>query len=457
MGEGTVYRRKAYDRLKQWKDESGGRTSLLITGARRVGKSSLATEFGREYRRCLLVDFSTAPSEVLDLFREQRHDVDTLLRYLFAYYGFTPVERDTLIIFDEVQLCPQARAATKQLVADGRYDYLSTGSLISIRENVKDILIPSEERSLDLQPFDFQEFLWAMGEEPLEGLIRQSYAELTPLPEGLHRKAERLFREYMLVGGMPQSIQSYRDHNSFQAADETKRDILDLYRNDIARYGGMESARVAAIFDAIPAQLSKHEKKFRMTALGKNARRRNYESAFFWLADAGMTNMCFNATDPSVGLGLNMEQSSFKCYMADTGLLVSLALANNTVTTDDVYRDVLFGKIGLNEGMLVENVVAQQFRAAGHKLFFFSKTNDDTRRGRMEIDFLLSLPYRNAAGRHRISPVEVKSTKRYGTASLDKMRATYGKHIGTEYMLHPKPLTIQEDRQYLPLYMAGLL
>ena len=453
-----MYRRKAYDRLKQWKESSGGRTSLLVTGARRVGKSSLAMEFGRrEYRRCLLVDFSTAPAEVLDLFRDQRHDVDMLLRYLFAYYGFTPIERDTLVVFDEVQQCPQARAATKQLVADGRYDYLLTGSLISIRENVKDILVPSEERSLDLQPFDFQEFLWAMDEEPLDELIRESHAEQKPLPNALHRKAERLFREYMLVGGMPQAIQAYRDQNSFQAADDVKRDILTLYRNDIARYGGVESARVAAILDAIPAQLSKHEKKFRMTALGRNARRRNYESAFFWLADAGMTSMCFNSTDPNVGLGLSMERSSFKCYMADTGLLVSLALADDTVTTDDVYRDVLFGKIGLNEGMLVENVVAQQFRAAGHKLFFFSKTDDRTHRSRMEIDFLLSLPYRNAAGRRRISPIEVKSTKRYGTASLDKMRATYGKRIGTEYVLHPKPLVTQGDRLYLPLYMAGLL
>ncbi len=452
-----MYKRKAYDRLRQWKTESRGRTAMLIKGARRVGKSMLAEEFGRsEYQKHLLVDFSTAPDEILDLFRNGRNDIDTLLRYLFAYYGFVPIERETLIIFDEVQLCPQARASIKQLVADGRYDYIETGSLISIRENIKDILIPSEERSLELHPFDFQEFLWAMGEEPLADIIAESYRTLKPLPDALHRKAERLFREYMLVGGMPQAIEAYVN-GSFHAADEAKRDILELYRNDIARYGGMDSARVAAIFDAIPGQLSKHEKKFRISALGRNARRRQYESAFFWLADAGLANLCFNSTDPTVGLGLNLDQSAFKCYLADTGLLCTLAFSDNADTTESVYRDVLFDKIGVNEGMLVENVVAQQLRSAGHKLFFFSKTDSDTYANRLEIDFLLSSPYGNAAGRYRISPVEVKSGKRYSTSSLDKMRTLYGKRIGTEYVLHPKPLLVDGDRTYLPLYMSGLL
>lgn len=453
-----MYQRKAYEQLKTWKSESNGSTSLLIKGARRVGKSVLAEEFGRnEYSACLLIDFAVAPPEVIELFQTQRHDVNTFLRYLFAYYGFTPVERDTLIIFDEVQLCPQARAFTKQLVADGRYDYLKTGSLVSIRENVRDILIPSEERSIELNPFDFQEFLWAVGEKPLSDLIADSRANMTPLPDGLHRKAERLFREYMLVGGMPQATEAYVNRNSFQAADEAKRNILELYRNDIAKYGGMESARVAAIFDAIPAQLSRHEKKFRITSLGKSARMRDYESAFFWLADAGLANICFNSTDPNVGLGMNVEHSPFKCYMFDTGLLVTQALADNPETSENVYRDVLSGKIGINEGMITENVVAQQLRASGHRLFFFSKTDEQSHRSRMEIDFLISQPYQNAAGRYRVSPIEVKSGKRYGTASLDKMRATYGKRIGTEYVLHPKPLSRQGGRDYLPLYMSGLL
>ncbi|WP_167555604.1 ATP-binding protein [Bifidobacterium animalis] len=286
---------------------------MLIEGARRVGKSALAMEFAtNEYGAHLLIDFSVAPPEVIDLFRNYRHDMDAFFRYLFAYYNFTPVPRDTLIIFDEVQLCPEARAFTKQLVADGRYDYLETGSLISIQRNVQHILLPSEEESITLHPFDFEEFLWARDSEPLANLIRDSFATLQPLPEALHRQATRLFREYMLVGGMPQAIQAYINENSFQAADEAKRLILTLYKNDIAKFGAGEEARISAVYQAIPSQLARHEKRFRITSLGKSARNRTYEAAFFWLADAGLVNLCFNTTDLNVGLDLTANRSAFK-------------------------------------------------------------------------------------------------------------------------------------------------
>lgn len=453
-----MFPRKAYAALTEWKTRSQGHTAMLIEGARRVGKSSLAERFARdEYARHLLIDFSKAAPEVIDLFRNQRHDIDAFYRYLFAYHDIEPIDRDTLIILDEVQLCPQARSFTKHLVADGRYDIMETGSLISIRRNVKDILIPSEEESIDLDPFDFEEFLWAVGARPLAELIRDSFDRLEPLPELLHRKAERLFREYMLVGGMPQAIQAYVDTNSFHEADRAKRGILRLYREDIAKYGEGEESRVSAIFNELPAQLAKHEKKFRMASLGVNARHRDYEGAFFWLADARLVNMCFNSTDPSIGLGLNMDQSSFKCYMADTGLLATHALADDHITTEDLYRDILFGKLEVNEGMLVENVVAQQLKASGHRLFFLTKSDPATSRNRLEIDFLIRRPYGDAAGRYRISPIEVKSTKRYRTSSLDKMRERWGKRIGTEYVLHPKPLHVDGNRIYLPLYMAGML
>ena len=453
-----MYQRKAYNRLLAWKKQ-GGRTSMLIEGARRVGKSVLAEQFGKqEYAKYLLIDFSQAPKDVIDLFVNERNDMNAFFRYLFAFYGFSPVERDTLIIFDEVQLCPQARSFTKHLVKDGRYDYLETGSLISIQSNVKDILIPSEEESIELNPFDFDEFLWAMGEEPLAQLIHESFAQRHPLPDFLHRKAERLFREYMLVGGMPQAIESYISENSFQAADKVKRSILKIYRRDIEKFGEGDSKDIVAIFDALPSQLSKHEKRFKFSSLRSGARYSMYRSSFFWLSDARLINTCFKSTDPNVGLGLNMEQSAVKCYMADTGLLVTHAFADNETTHESVYKDVLFGKIGLNEGMIVENVVAQQLRSAGHRLYFFSRSDANSSRGRVEIDFLLPEPYAHAAGRYRISPIEVKSGKRYSTVSLDKMRNLYGKHIGTEYVIAPKPLVIlSDDRVQLPLYMSGLL
>lgn len=455
-----MFKRKAYQQLLDWKNKRHGSTSMLIEGARRVGKSVLATEFGRnEYAKYLLVDFSTAQPEVFDLFQDQRHDVNAFLRYLFAYYGFTPAEGDTLVIFDEVQLCPQARAFTKQLVADGRYDYIETGSLISIQRNVQNILLPSEEESMTLHPLDFEEFLWAMDETPLADLINGAYQDQQPLPAGLHRNAARLFREYMLVGGMPQAVQAYRDSNSFEAADDIKRNILHLYRNDIAKYGEGEEARVTAVFNAIPGQLARHGKRFRITDLGKNARNRTYESSFFWLADAGLVNLCFNSTDPNIGLELSEDQSAFKCYFFDTGLLMTQALADNMFTSESVYRDVLSGKIGINEGMLTENVVAQQLVAAGYKLYYYSRNDAETRRNRIEIDFLLPRPYENGAGHFRISPVEVKSGKNYTTRSLDKFKERFGKRIGTQIVLHPQEMEPRGggDVMVLPLYMSGLV
>lgn len=453
-----MFKRKAYKQLLEWKKGRNGSTAMLIEGARRVGKSSLALEFGRnEYEKCLLIDFAQARPEVLDLFRDMRYDVNSLLNYLFTFYNFIPVEHNTLIIFDEVQLCPQARASIKQLVANHRFDYIETGSLISIHRNVQDILLPSEEESITLHPFDFEEFLWALESKPLADSIRNSYIEQAALPIALHKKAEQLFREYMLVGGMPQVIEAYASQKSFQAADEVKRSILRLYRNDIAKYGEGEEARISAIFSEIPSQLAKHDKKFKITSLGEHARNRTYESAFFWLKDAGLVNLCFKSNDPSIGLALNADDSAFKCYFFDTGLLVSQALADDSETNNAIYQDILRGKIGINEGMIVENVVAQQLTSNRRKLFYYAKSSSENRRERMEIDFLIKVPYVNAAGKYRISPIEVKSNKRYKTVSLDKIKTIYGSKIGEEYVLHPKTLEVRGDRHYLPLYMSGLL
>ncbi len=453
-----MLKRKAYQDLLDWKQRSQGSTALLIEGARRVGKSTLVEEFGkREYASCLVIDFTFAPDDVIGFFKEMRNDLDSFFLYLSAYYQVPLHERGTLIIFDEVQAFPKARESIKQLVADGRYDYLETGSLMSIRKNVDGILLPSEERSMHLYPFDFAEFLWALKEEPLADAIKDSFERKKPLPASLHRKAMRLFREYMLVGGMPGAVKKYCETRSFADVDEVKRDILALYRNDIAKHAGATTRRVTAIFDTIASQLSKHEKRFNIASLGKHARMRDYEDAFFWLSDAHITNDCFNSTDLSIGLRINEDRATVKCYLADTGLLVTHALASSPLTADTVYRDILLEKIGLNEGMLTENIVAQQLRAHGHDLFFYSRSSREDAAQNMEIDFLIVQGYENAALRARVSPVEVKSSKRYSTASLDKLKAKFGKRIGTQYVVCPKELLVEGDRVTLPLYMAGCL
>ena len=453
-----MYRRKLMDALVEWKNTMHGETALLIEGARRTGKSTIAEEFARnEYRSYLLIDWARANDDVKAAFIDNRNDIDTLLMYLQAIYGKTLPPRQSLIVFDEVQRFPQAREMIKYLVADGRFDYLETGSLISIKRNIEDIVIPSEEESVFLCPLDFEEWLWALGEEPLALLLRTSFEAHKALPDALHRKAMRLWREYLLVGGMPQVVKRYEKARDLGRVDREKRAILRLYRDDISRFADGERGRVSAIFSAISGQLSKHEKRFTLAALDKNARMREYEGAFFWLKDSGIANVCLNATDPTVGLAMSQDNSTLKCYMGDTGLLVSQSFADRATTPSEVYRDILLDKLEVNEGMLVENAVAQQLRASGHELYFFSRWSED-KELRMEIDFLVAREYDDAAGRLRVSPVEVKSGGgRYATSSLDKFKRRFDRRIGTSYVLHPKPLKVLGDRVFLPLYMAHLL
>ncbi len=452
-----MYKRKVYDHLRRWKAASKGTTALMIEGARRVGKSTVAEEFAKnEYRSYILIDWQKAPQAVRDSFRNNLDHLDTLFMDLSVYYGVRLHERDTLFIFDEVQLFPFARSAVKQLVADGRYDFMETGSLISIKKNVENILIPSEEESVSMFPMDFEEFLWARGEELLADAIRQSFADRRAMSPLLDNKAERLFREYMLVGGMPQAVERYLGTSDMGNVDRVKRQILHLYAQDIEKYGGASKARVKRIFDEIPGQLSQHEKKFTLSSLGENAREREYGDAFFWLDESFLINRCMNATDPHVGLRLHQEDSTMKCYMGDTGLLVTQVFADRAYTSNELYRDILFGKLEVNEGMLVENVVAQQLRASGHRLFFYSRYSRQAK-DRMEIDFLLIGEYSNAAMKARVCPVEVKSTKRYKTSSRDKFKNKFVSLVGMQYVLHPRPMRVEGDRLYLPLYMAHCL
>ncbi|MBD5474574.1 MAG: ATP-binding protein [Lachnospiraceae bacterium] len=449
-------KRKIYDNLLEWKQTSSGSTALLIDGARRVGKSYIVEKFAMEnYASYILIDFNRVGKEVTDLFVNYLDDLDSLFMYLSAYYNRKLVKGDSLIIFDEVQLFPRARAAIKYLVADGRYDYIETGSLMSIKKNVKDIMIPSEERHINMYPMDFEEFLWALGNDTLIPTTRDCFEKKRPMGQVLHRKAMDYFRQYMIVGGMPQAVSLYAETKDFEAVDRVKRDILTLYRQDIMKHSDGNEFEIEAVFDEVPAQLSKHEKKFKIGDLKKGARSRDYKQSFFWLADAMIVNPCFNSTEPNIGLKLNMERKTLKCYMADTGLLVSHAFDENGIVSEEIYKKLLFDKLSVNSGMLMENIVSQMLAAAGHKLYFFSKNSRENAADRMEIDFLIAKS--KVTGKHNISPIEVKSGERYTLSSLNKFRKKYAEQTATPYVLHTKDLKEEDGVMYLPLYMTMFL
>lgn len=448
-------KRKIYDKLVQWKREKDGTTALLIEGARRIGKSYIAEEFARnEYDSYILIDFSKAPSRVKGWFDEYLEDVDTLLQNIQLHYKKNLTRRKSLIIFDEVQKCPRAREAIKTLVADHRFDYLETGSLISIKKNVENIVIPSEEEGIDMYPMDFEEFLWAMGNEMLMPYIRQQFEKQKPMGD-FHRDAMHYFRQYMIVGGMPQAVAEYVQSKDFNKVDSIKRQILQLYKNDIKKYAGSATARVSAIYDAIPGQLQKHEKKFTLSALRDDARMREYDGAFFWLDDAKIVNVCYNTTAPNIGLQLNEDRTMLKCYFCDTGLLISLAFNARGIVSNEIYQKLMFDKLEINEGMLVENIVAQMLKASGKKLYFFSNYDKDDAENRMEIDFLIQKEI--VTSRHNISPIEVKSSTNYTLSSIKKCIEKYSNYLSTPYVLHSKDLELKDGLVFLPLYMTPLL
>lgn len=446
-----MLRRKIYDQLLAWKQGSNGKTALLIDGARRVGKSYVAELFAKqEYKSHIIIDFGNAPQDILDLFLHDSGDLDLFFAKLSAFYSTTLYRRESLIVFDEVQQFPRARQLIKYLVADGRYDFLETGSLIRLKKNTENIIIPSEEEHVELFPLDFEEFLWAMGDEVTVPLIRKCFEAKEPLGQALHRKVMNDFRQYVLVGGMPQSVLAYIDGKNFAAADEAKRRILRLYRDDVSKFAAGYEEKVYAVFDGIPGQLSKKEKKYKLSSISKNARFRAYEDSFIWLNEAMVVNACFNATDPNVGLALSADHATQKCYMADTGLLVTHTFMDGSFTDNELYKAILFDKLDINEGMIMENIVAQMLRRNGHRLYFYSRSDSDHRENHMEIDFLIT------EGK-KIAPIEVKSGNYRSHASLDKFRKKFSANIGTSYVLYPKDVMKKDDIWHLPLYMAMLL
>ncbi len=448
-------RRKLYDYLLNWKEKEQGRVALLIEGARRVGKSWLVKTFAEQaYRSYILVDFTQLTPELKEVFEHYLATPDQFFLYLQAVTGKRLYERESVIVFDEVQFYPKVREAIKHLVADGRYDYLETGSLVSIKKHTKDILIPSEERHVELLPMDFEEFLWAQGDEMTMPFIRDCFARMTPLGP-MHRKAMDLFRQYLIVGGMPQAVMAYAEGKDFVQVDQVKRDILSLYRSDIQHYADDLASKVTNIWDTLPGQLQKHEKKFRLSALKDEARFRTYETSFFWLKEADVVNICYGATEPSIGLSMKLDDSTLKLYMADTGLLISHAFSEKQLMGEELIKKLLLGKLEVNEGMWVENIVAQMLRAAGHRLYFFSSYSKQDAADTMEIDFLIAKPV--LTSRHNISPIEVKSSAGYRLSSLKKCIQKYGEQLSTPYVLHSGDVKVEEGIAFLPLYMTPCL
>jgi len=444
-------KRKIYARLLEWKEKDNGSCALLLDGARRVGKSYIAEQFGKnEYKSYLLIDFAHLPHEVRNIFENDIDDLDLFFNKISAYYRRILYRRESLIIFDEVQRYPQARELIKYLVADGRYDYLEAGSLISLRMNVENIVIPSEEEHIEMFPMDFEEFLWAMGDETTIPFLKDCFENLRPLGQAMHRRVLNDFRQYILVGGMPQAVEAYRKSKNFEDADRIKKRILTLYREDITKFAKGYEAKVLSIFDEMPSQLAKTEKKYKLASIEKGAKFRDYENAFLWLTEAMVVNECYNSTEPTVGLSMSGEHTTRKCYMADTGLLVTHSFMDDKFTDNELYRDILLDRLHVNEGMLMENIVAQELRANGHKLFFYSRSDTDNRENHMEIDFLIR------KGR-KICPIEVKSGGYRKHSSLDKFMSRFRGKIGQPYILYTKDILIKENVVHLPIYMVMFL
>lgn len=449
-------RRKLYDGLLQWKKQSRGRSAILIQGARRVGKSYLAEQFAKaEYKSYIIIDFNKVNQQVRDLFLYDIDDLNLFFLKLSTFFNIKLYERDTVIILDEVQLFPRARSVIKYLVEDGRYDYIETGSLVSIRKNTENILIPSEEDRINMYPMDFEEFLWAIGNETMMDVIRRCYDTCSPLGQALHRKAMDCFRQYMIVGGMPQAVQEYVETHDFDAVDRIKRRILNLYRDDIQKHAARYEMKVEAIWDELPSQLKNQNRHFKLSSIDKGARFEQYRDPLFWLSDAMIVNNCYNATEPNLGLRLNEDRTLLKCYMGDTGLLISHAFDENGIVSEEVYRKLLLDKLEVNMGMVLENAVAQMLVSTGRKLFFYANADRSNKDNRMEIDFLIAKS--KITNRHNISPIEVKSSKYYTLSSIHKFMEKYSEQLHTPIVLHTSDLKQEDGILYLPVYMTALI
>ena len=442
-----MFRRKIYDKLLEWKTESDGRTALLIEGARRVGKSTVVEEFAKnEYESYILIDFSRASKAVKELF-EDISDLDYLFLQLQLQYKVDLHERRSLIIFDEVQQCPLARQAIKALVADHRYDYVETGSLISNKRNVKDILIPSEERKISMYPMDHEEFLWAVGDTTTIPLLKKVFDSGKPVGTQIHRKLMRDFRLYMLVGGMPQAVNEYIETNNFRKVDQIKRDILNLYEDDFKKID--PTGKLSSLFDAIPAQLNKNASRYQVSSVLNGERAENILESIAELKDSKTVLVSYYTNDPNAGMSNNKDLGKFKLFLSDTGLFTTLMFKDRDFTENIIYEKLLNDKLSANLGYLYENAVAQTLTANGDALFYHTFMNESTRRN-YEIDFIL-------ARKNKVCPIEVKSSGYKTHASLDAFSRKFSDRILDKYLIYTKDFAKDEDIFCLPTYLVQFL
>ena len=442
-----MFQRKIYSKLLEWKQESDGKTALLIEGARRIGKSTVAEAFAKEaYKSYILIDFSKASKEVRELF-DDISDLDYVFLRLQLIYKIDLYERESVIIFDEVQLCPKARQAIKHLVKDHRYDYMETGSLISIHKNIKDILIPSEERKISMYPMDFEEFLWAKGDLTTSRLLACAIEKRVSLGDAVHRKLMRDFRLYMLVGGMPQAVETYIETNNFRKVDEIKRDILKLYEDDFRKIDA--SGRISMLFDAIPAQLNTNASRYQVSSVLSGERADTILELIADMADSGTVQIAYHANDPNVGLANAKDLRRFKMFLTDTGLLVTLIFKDKDFTENIIYEKLLSDKLGVNMGYVYENIVAQILSVNGHALYYHTFLNEKTKHN-YEIDFLFSK-------KNKICPIEVKSSGYNTHKSLDAFSEKYSERILEKYVVYTKDLKKDLDIMMIPVYMLPFL
>ncbi len=445
MDEKNIYfKRKIYDTMLKWKSDRQGATAFLIQGARRIGKSTVAEEFAkREYKSYLLIDFSNVPKEVSDLFSDISN-LDYLFMRLQFIYQQQLFERESVIIFDEVQLQPLARQAIKHLVKDRRYDYIETGSLISVRSKSKGILIPSEETKVDMFPMDYEEFRWALGDTVTIPLLRTAFEKRMSLGDAVHRKMMRDFRLYMLVGGMPQAVETYLKTNNLSSVDVVKRDIISLYEEDFEKID--ETGKAKAMFDAIPAQLSNNTSRYQIGVALENERVDRVLNIVKDIEDSMTANIAYRSEDPNVGLALTKDVECFKMYASDTGLFVTLAFKDQAITENIIYEKLLSDKLSANLGYVYENVIAQMLRASGKNLFYHTMSYADGKKY-YEVDFVI-------ADKHKVSPIEVKSSGYKTHKSLDFFCEKYSERIQNKYLIYTKDLKREGDVDYIPVYMT---
>lgn len=444
--------RKAYSKLLEWKNASNDSKAILIKGARRVGKSYLVEEFAKkEYKSYILIDFSEPIPGTLKAFNKygNKYMLDELFNQLSILYSTPLYYRESVLIFDEVQKYPKARELVKHLVADGRYDFIETGSLISIKINSKDIVIPSEEEEMILNPLDFEEFLAAIGDNVTFNFLKDSFEKKKPLGNLLKICNERL-RTYMIVGGMPQSVLSYIQTKNFDSVERTKRLIIKLYREDIAKYAENYVAEATAIFNAIPANLSHHDKKIKFSALDEGDRFSCYKNAINWINDSMVGKICYGLDEPTIFDGFSLQVNKIKCYMADTGLLLTLATGEKYLESE-LYKSFILGKLAINKGMMVENLVSQMLLSNDHDLRFYEITlEENEKKKKYEVDFLIKQ-------RDKVTPIEVKSGKANYHPSLDMFIKKYKDRINKPIVLTKGDLQDTCDYLYLPLAMAMFL